>query len=46
MVLALVENGEQLLAKHHAAGADAQMHRLLYIALNTLAKKAPNVMCS
>ena len=46
MVLALVENGEQLLAKHHAAGADAQMHRLVYGALNTLAKKASNSICS
>ena len=40
LVKLLVPHSEYLLAKHHAAGADAQMHRLLYIAFLGLMAKA------
>ena len=41
MVRAMVPDSEHLLSSHHTAGADAQMHRLLYLAMHTLIMKAP-----
>jgi len=40
LVHAMVPDSEQLLDRHHTAGADAQMHRLLYIAIHALAQEA------
>ena len=44
LVEKLVEGGVDMLKKHHDAGADAQMHRLLYINMLDLAKRAANRM--
>ena len=40
LLLRRSEKAMELLTKHHTAGADAQMHRLLYIALRVLSANA------